>query len=336
MDKQVYSLVNSEYEKKRSQAIFDAERKKNDLYSKYPLLREVDEQIKLQGLSSLKGFLHNGQKAETMQKELAAKLLELKEKRQALLDAYSIPPEAFTPVYECSECSDTGYLDSGKICSCYKQKLLNLAYRQNNINLTSFENFGTFNADLYPDEVDKSKYNMEISPRENILKVKNYCLRFIDRFDSPGTKNLMFVGETGRGKTFLSNCIAKELIDKNKTVIYQTAPRLFDLIISYKMRFERPENFDQQAYEELFNVDLLIIDDLGAEAQSSAKLSEFFDIINTRILNQPIKNTKTILSTNLPLEKFRDHYDQRIVSRVLGEFDIIQLLGNDIRLQKKR
>ncbi|MGE5472736.1 MAG: ATP-binding protein [Ignavibacteriales bacterium] len=336
MDKQVYSLLNLEYEKKRSQAIFEAEHKKNALYSKYPLLQEIDEQIKLQSISSLKSFLHNSLKAEAMQKELSVKLLELKEKRQALLVAYNIPPEAFSPIYECLECSDTGYLDSGKICSCYKQKLLNLAYRQNNINLTSFENFETFDANLFPDKADKNTYNMEISPRENILKVKNYCLRFIDQFDSPDTKNLMFVGETGRGKTFLSNCIAKELIDKNKTVIYQTAPRLFDLIISYKMRFERPENFDEQAYGELFKVDLLIIDDLGAEAQSSAKLSEFFDIINTRILNLPIRNTKTILSTNLPLEKFREHYDQRIVSRVLGEFDVIQLFGNDIRLQKKR
>jgi len=336
MDKQVYNLLNLEYEKKRNQALFDAEGKKNDIYNKYPLLLEIDEQIKLVGLSSLKGFLHNTSKADTMQIELTLKLKELKEKRQALLSKYNIPSEAFSPIYECAKCNDTGYLASGKICSCYKQKLLNLAYRQKNISLISFENFQTFNAELYPNEVDKSKFDMEISPREHILKVKNYCLGFIEQFDSPDRKNLMFIGETGRGKTFLSSCIAKELIDRNKTVIYQTAPRLFDLIISYKMRFERPDNFDEQSYEDLFNVDLLIIDDLGAEVQSNARLSEFFDIINTRILSQPSKNTKTILSTNLPLEKFREYYDQRIVSRVLGEFDIIKLFGDDIRLQKKR
>ncbi|MGE5328076.1 MAG: ATP-binding protein [Deltaproteobacteria bacterium] len=334
MDKQVYNLLNLEYEKKRNQVVYDAERKKDEVYNKHPLLREIDEQIKKEGVSFLKNFLHTDSKPESMLKELNSKLLQLKEKKEALLREYHIDPDIFLPKYECEDCSDTGFLNTGKLCSCYKQRLLNLAYRQKNINLTSFENFESFNPELYPDKVDKD-FDIEISPREHIVKVKNYCVGFINEFDSPERKNLMFIGETGRGKTFLSSCIAKELIDRNKTVIYQTAPRLFDLIMSYKMRFERPENFDEEEYEDLFEVDLLIIDDLGTEAQSSARFSEFFDIINTRILNQRSKNTKTILSTNLPLEKFREYYDQRIVSRVLGEFDIIKIFGDDIRIKKR-
>ena len=175
-----------------------------------------------------------------------------------------------------------------------------------------------------------------MSPRENILEVKEICLEFIEEFDNPETKNLLFVGEVGRGKTFISNCIIAELMNKGKTVIYKTAPALLDLVMDYKMRYERPETFNEDEYNFLFEADLLIIDDLGAETTNSARFSELFNIINSRILTRHSKCTKTILSTNLPLEKLREYYDVRIMSRILGEFDICKLFGDDIRIKKGR
>ena len=98
------------------------------------------------------------------------------------------------------------------------------------------------------------------------------------------------------GKTFMSNCIANELLKNGKTVLYQTAPVLLESVIDYKM--SKKKNESNNIYQSVLECDLLIIDDLGTESLNSMKLSELFTILNTRILNLN-KITKTIISTNL-------------------------------------
>ena len=139
----------------------------------------------------------------------------------------------------------------------------------------------------------------------------------------------MFCGQTGLGKTFLSNCIAKELLEKNKTVLYQTAPIMLDMII--KSMFEN----NSTLMDNLLNVDLLIIDDLGTETLSEVKFTKLFNIINTRILNQSQKITKTIISTNLSLQDMYDIYEERIISRIIGNYNACYFFGDDIRIKKK-
>src|SRR5699024_6365807 len=121
-----------------------------------------------------------------------------------------------------------------------------------------------------------------LSPRDNIKNIKKIALSFINNFDNSNEKNLLFTGNTGLGKTFLSNCIANELLKKGKTVLYQTASVMLDSIIDY--RFNKNSSIDM--YENILTVDLLIIDDLGTECMNSMKFSELFNIINTRLLNQ--------------------------------------------------
>ena len=132
-------------------------------------------------------------------------------------------------------------------------------------------------------------------------KVKN----FIDNFDDPEEKNLIFTGSTGVGKTYLTNCIANEVLKLGKTVLYQTAPVMFDEINDAK--FGR-ENARFDLYENILNVDLLIIDDLGTEKITDTKITELFTIINTRLLNQNHKITKTIISTNLNVDELFKTY----------------------------
>ena len=133
------------------------------------------------------------------------------------------------------------------------------------------------------------------------------------------------------GKTFLSNCIANELLSKGKTVMYQTAPVMLDNLISDM--FAKPEN-QKHFSESLLSVDLLIIDDLGTETLNSMKFTELYKIINTRLLNQNGKITKTIISTNLDLKGLFQTYDERLVSRFVGYYDIYRFYGDDIRLKK--
>jgi len=120
------------------------------------------------------------------------------------------------------------------------------------------------------------------------------------------------------------------MLDKGKTVLYQTSGRLMDLVMDY--RKGDTEHFDASQYEELFNVDLLIIDDLGTENMTEARRSELFNILNTRLLNSSKKHTRTVISTNKDLKELVNYYDQRIVSRILGHFEICRFFGKDLRL----
>lgn len=339
MNTQIHKTISFEYEKKRARALIDTDNRRKDIYLKYPDAEKLDEEIRLAGLRLAKTALKAGKDTgDKSIKELEDLLGNLKKKREELFAKLDIKSDSLEPVFECNICRDTGFVEdkNGEMCSCYKQKLINLAYKQANIHLLTMENFETFNIKLYSSEANLEQYGTRVSPRENILKIKERCLEFIKKFDDKSEKNLLFTGDTGLGKTFLANCITKELLDKGKTVIYQTAPRLLDTIMDYKMRYERSDNFREEEYENLFEVGLLVIDDLGAETLNPARLSELFTIINTRLLTRSIKGTKTLISTNLTLEKMNQHFDDRIMSRILGEFYICKFLGDDIRLKKGR
>ena len=131
----------------------------------------------------------------------------------------------------------------------------------------------------------------------------------------------------------MSNCIANELLKKGKTVLYQTAPVLLESVIDYKMSSQK--NYSENIYKSVLETDLLIIDDLGTESLNSMKLSELFNIINTRILNLNQKITKTIISTNLDIKDIFNNYEERIGSRIAGYYDIYYFFGDDLRFRIK-
>ena len=235
------------------------------------------------------------------------------------------------PIYDCKICKDTGYVfENGqtKMCNCLKQKLYNIEYNEKNMTYIKNQTFDNFNINLFSNEIDEKKYNSKISPRENIIDIKNAALDFINNFDNESTKNLIFSGGTGLGKTFLSNCIVNNLLEKGKTVMYQTAPVMLDSLIADL--FAKPEN-QTGISKNLLSVDLLVIDDLGTENLNSMKFTELYKIINTRLLTG---KTKTIISTNLDLRGLFKTYDERLASRFVGYYDIYRFYGDDIRLKK--
>ncbi len=132
----------------------------------------------------------------------------------------------------------------------------------------------------------------------------------------------------------MSNCIAQELLQAGKTVLYQTAPVLLESVIDYKMNKQKNKN--DNIYHSVLNVDLLIIDDLGTESLNSMKLSELFTILNTRILNLNRKVTKTIISTNLNIKDIFSTYEERIGSRIAGYYDIYCFFGEDLRFKNRQ
>ena len=260
----------------------------------------------------------------------------LQSKKKLLYKQLNITDNFFLPQYECPLCNDTGYISDSNnksvLCNCLKQKLFNIKYNSSNIGDLDKENFSSFNISLYSDEINKDKYKANISPQKNMENVLNIAKRFINNFDNPNEKNLLFIGNTGLGKTFLSNCIAYELLKKGKTVLYQSSINMLDAVIDYK--FGKSDN-NENIYNNILNVDLLIIDDLGTENINSIKFAELFNIINSRLLNQNNHITKTIISSNLNIENLFKNYDERIVSRLVGNYNICRFFGDDIRFIKK-
>ena len=335
MNQSLLKTLLKEKEQKKIQAELMAQRKKEELYKQNKRLQEIDNSLNSYALNAVKNILSTGD-TEVI-KDLEANIIHLKEEKHKILQSLSLKEEDLEPLYECSVCKDTGYVSNNNyessLCNCIKQKLFDLEYNKANIGNLEKENFNTFRLDLYSDDINETKYHSNISPRSNIINIKKIAEKFIYQFDNPDEKNLLFTGNTGLGKTFLSNAIAKELLKQGKTVLYQTSSIMLDTIIDY--RFGK-ENVSSDIYQNLLDVDLLIIDDLGTECMNSMKFTELFNIINTRLLNQNQHITKTIISTNLSLQNLFATYDERIVSRFIGSYHICRFFGEDIRLKKNK
>lgn len=327
----------TEYENKRRLAIRKAEEKKAAFLLEHPEFSMLDEKLSKASISCTKSLISADlDKREYLLKELSETTKSIKLEKEKLLKKLGMDSSCFEPEFECKFCQDTGYVlqdHKSVMCSCLKQKIFNLEYNKSNIGNLEKENFSTFSLEKYSDEINNEKYHASISPRENIKHIKQICERFIQNFDSPEERNLLFTGNTGLGKTFLSNCIAYELLKQGKTVLYQTAPVMLDAILDY--RFNKL-NANSSILDNLLNVDLLIIDDLGTETMNSMKFTELFNIINTRLLNQNHKITKTIISTNLSLNNIFSIYEERLGSRFVGQYNICRFFGDDIRFMRKK
>lgn len=330
MNNSTLKKLLTEYENKRINAIQMADIRKKELYLQYPDLQKIDDELNFLAISTAKSLINKND--PTLLEKFQEKINVLKNKKKQVLNSLGINESYFLPKFECNICKDTGYIVEGSnsiMCNCLKQKIFDLEYNKSNIYNIKNQNFQNFNELFYSDKIDESKYHSDASPRENIKLIKDICFSFINNFEKAEEKNLLFTGNTGLGKTFLSSCIANELIKQRKTVLYQTAPVMLDTIIDY--RFGKSNN--SNILESILNVDLLIIDDLGTECVNNMKFTELFNIINTRLLNQ--KNiTKTIISTNLSLQNLYNTYDERIVSRIIGDYNICYFFGEDIRFKK--
>ena len=337
MDNSLLNEVLLEYDKKRTKAIIDAENRKKELFKTNPRLQEIETEISLNSIQASKAILLANSKEKS---SLIANLKKknnilIKEKNEFLKNLLK-DNNYLNPHFECKMCKDTGYIkkdNSSVMCSCLKQKIFDIAYNKSNMGNLQRENFSNFDLRIFSDKPNKEKYKSDISPRENIQIIREKAKNFIEHFDDPEEKNLIFTGNTGVGKTFLTNCIANEILKLGKNVLYQTAPVMFDEINNAK--FEK-SNAKLDLYQNILNIDLLIIDDLGTEKITDSKIEELFVIINTRLLNQNHKITKTIISTNLNVDEIFKTYTTRIGSRLAGSYRFLRFFGDDLRFKKSK
>jgi DNA replication protein DnaC len=338
MSMNIHNAIKNEYDRRQKQARDELVRRKEEVFIKIPRIKDIEDEITRLGLRYNKMILHGRSDADRVLHELSLCIERLKDEKKQLLLKNGYKPGYLEIAYHCSRCCDTGFIKSStgmEKCFCYKQLLINYLYDQSNLMLAKTENFQFFDETLYPDDVDEKRYGIKKSPRENICGIREKCMKFIENFDSPEEKNLFFCGPAGVGKTFMANCIAAEIMKLGKTVLYQTAPLLFDTISDYKVRAFKDEYYEDTAYKKIFDVELLIIDDLGTESQSAARYAELLNILNTRQINNLSKPCKTIISTNIEPDKLFEFYTERVESRIIGSFALYKFAGKDIRKIKK-
>ena len=335
MNSPLLKQVLSEYSIKREQAIQDAERRRIELLDVNPKLQEIENELSKISIESAKAvIMADPAKKKKILADLKKNSNALIKEKNTILKELSKSTDFLKPHFECNMCKDTGFVEkNGKsvMCSCIKQEIYDIAYNKSNMGNLDRENFSTFNIRYFSDKPDKERFKSDISPRENMNLLREKANNFIENFDDPTEKNLIFTGGTGLGKTFLSNCIAAEVLKLGKTVLYQTAPVMLDSILDEKFG-KSDTGFNLM--ENILTTNLLIIDDLGTEKISETKITELFTIINTRLLNQNHSITKTIISTNLTAQELFNTYTTRIGSRLAGSYRFLRFFGDDIRLKK--
>ena len=177
----------TEYEKKRLQAIYDAENRKAELYKKEPKLQQIDDELNKTAINISKKMIIC--KDSSLLEELNKKVLTLKHEKEKILSSLEKDENYLKPYYECSNCNDTGYIKN-ELCSCVKQRLLDEEYNSSNIYNLKNQTFENFKSTVYNDKVENSKY--KLSPRENIKNILEIAHSFIDNFNDNDTKNLLF------------------------------------------------------------------------------------------------------------------------------------------------
>ena len=304
------------YAARRTRRRRELEKRQEEIHQAIPALSSLEDKMITLAAAQARSAIAGARDEQASQKQAWQALAREKE---ALLLAHGFSPADLELTYDCPDCKDTGYIGNEK-CHCLKQATIQYLYDQFHLpQVLEKENFQTFSYAYY-EEQDLPAIQRAVTDVQ--LFVEEFGKEF---------RNLLFLGETGTGKTFLCNCIAKELMDRCFSVVYLTAFQLFDLLAN--AHFDRGEKADayQQSYPYIFSCDLLIIDDLGTELNNSFVSSQLFLCLNERILKQ----RATIISSNLGLEALRDAYSERTLSRITSCYTIWQLPGMDIRIKKK-
>lgn len=334
MLKKVEKEISSIYFQRRADAMERSHEQALYYQDKFSELREIEDEITRENVALALFALKDDPLVGHQ-----SRLEDLNKSREAILDKHSIPWNYDQPTYQCSNCQDTGYdrQRSDNKCLCYHELLVPILREGSNFPGLDKYIFSNFNPGLFSDIKDQERYRSDRSPRAQMLAIKAEAEKFIRNFDLIEGNGLFFIGSPGTGKTFLAGCIANELLDQGKWLVYTTSPEMFGAINEYriiinsfnpdKIRLEKASNF----YDSLMSCDLLIIDDLGTEVHNPKSQPELLQLLNTR----NARGLKSLITSNLDSMDLMNFYDERVISRIYGNFAVYSFFGDDLRLQKR-
>lgn len=312
-----YNEIMREYNAKQMNTIHELDARTAEVYMAVPQYKTLSDRISSLSVDAAKAAL----RGENTLSGLNSRIAQIQSQMSGLLVQAGFPKDYLTPHYVCPKCKDTGYIGNEK-CSCFIQASIDLLYRESNITrYSSNETFDNFSLDFYSTEFTDPSTGL--NSRDNAESVLSKCKDFVQHF--PSGDNILFYGDTGVGKTFLSNCIARALLDNAHSVLYMSAIELFDSFSAYN-------EDDGGMQSQIEECELLIIDDLGTELSNAFTNSKLFHCINSRLLG----GRSTIISTNFALNELMDAYSERIFSRISSSYKLLKLYGDDIRFIKKK
>ena len=294
-----------------------------EAYRQVPRIKEIDMLLRRSMALAAQAVFSQGGDAKLAMEQVKQANLSLQEERQSLAELYF--EEGYlddSPI--CQLCGGSGYIGMN-MCECLQELCRQEQKKELALLSSSDERFEKFRLDYYPDRIDP---NYGASPRTIMERNYSVCRKFAASF-GPDSGNLLFVGGTGLGKTFLSACIARAAADKGYSVAYESAPHLFSKL--EKDRF----NPDEQSHEDaarLYDCDLLILDDLGTELPGNFVTAALYSLINDRLLS----GKSMVISTNLNIDEIVRRYSPQIGSRLQGSFQRLTFVGEDIRVLKNR
>lgn len=320
-----YSLANAEIKKIRRENSETLSKREDEVREKAPEFAMVEAQLKKGGLAIARGVLEGVNNVEIARKCIE----EAQAKRAEILEKLHLPKDYLDEIYTCKKCRDTGFDEDGRRCECLKKMISK--YIGINSNLTEAMREQTF------DNFDMSLFeNQEDVKGASVLDIAKSAYKkavvFSETFEVTNA-NLYLYGSAGTGKTYVSSCIANRALERGFTVYYQSSFKLLDMLEKLKFgRYEDDER-EQAEYTEryLYDVDLLIIDDVGTEFVTAYSSAALFDIINSRIVDRK----SMVISSNLGPVKMSDVYGTRLASRITGSFDVVNFIGKDLRRIKK-
>lgn len=320
LDTAIRRIMDS-YDEDRAIARAKRDERVETVNKNFPQIGKIEEEINLLGIENLQNILKNPKDGEKINEEFKKKAEELNEKKRKILAENGIDEDYAEIKYKCEKCFDTGFCDTEK-CVCFKQKLINMRYDLSNMK-EMLHDFSEFSMEYYSDKPIES---LNMTEKENMKIILEKAESFCEREDG---KSLFFYGGCGFGKTFLSSCIAKRMMDNGKSVIYTSAVNLFSQYEDYKFGKTESESFLNMR-DMIREADLLIIDDLGTEVSSQLALQFFNEILSERITLKK----RIVISTNLNMKGIAERYSDRVASRIYEMFEILHFVGRDIRIQK--
>ncbi len=317
--KHIYKKAMQELKESRERVQAAVRLRDREICDKFPEVEEIEKRLARTGADAVKA-IGLGQDARKFVEAIAKENALLQKKKKEILQKNGYPEDYLTAKYSCPVCDDTGYTPDG-LCPCFEKRAKRIAAEEfNSSSPMQLTDFDSFRLDLYPEEFDSEA---GFAPREMMSKNLNFCRNYAESFSPEKSPGLLMTGRTGLGKTHLSLAIAGKVIEKGYSVIYDTFPNIMDKAEREKFSSgRRSENL----MEPLYNCDLLILDDVGAEFKTSFTVSQLYNIINNRMLN----HLPTIINTNSDIEELRDLYGERTTSRLMT-FIILLFAGKDIR-----
>ncbi len=326
------SGIDSYYDSIRIKNERIREARKQKLYQELPELAEIDAKIRAMSINLAINAFDINVNAEAVFKEAEKTIKTLQAKRAVILTDNDYEPDYLDHIYTCKLCKDKGYIKRTP-CMCLQKTKFELGAKLSNLHsLMQFENFENFNFQLFSDAELENDHFLKTENTPNLRQYMYSVVHFLKLFVQDNNLGVYIYGNTGVGKTFLCSSLCKYALEQGQFVEYYSMKSLVEILDNYKfnnaIKFSKPEEDDyKKAYKNLFQCDILILDDLGTELRNKNTISELFYIINERMALQK----KTIISSNIGLEDIATFYEERIASRILGNYIHFPIVGEDLR-----